>query len=135
LVASNLAQGEWNPAKIATVYKRRMQIEQGFRDVKSKHLGLGLNLLRSHCLHRIEILLLIAALAHYLLFLTGLQARKSNLERRYQSNSIRERRVLSLWRLGLESWRRCIEFGGSGDWERLEKALRDEVHHQAQSLE
>jgi hypothetical protein len=114
LVASNLAQGEWNPAKIATVYKRRMQIEQGFRDVKSKHLGLGLNLLRSHCLHRIEILLLIAALAHCLLFLTGL---------------------LSLWRLGLESWRRCIEFGGSGDWERLEKALRDEVHHQAQSLE
>jgi hypothetical protein len=103
--------------------------------VKSKHLGLGLNLLRSHCLHRIEILLLITALAHYLLFLTGLQARKSNLERRYQSNSLRERRMLSLWRLGLESWRRCIAFGGSGDWETLEKALRDEVRHQAQSLE
>jgi hypothetical protein len=45
--------------------------------VKSKHLGLGLNLHRSHCLHRIEILLLITALAHCLLFLTGLQARKS----------------------------------------------------------
>lgn len=132
LLASNLVQGEWNPAKIVAVYKRRMQIEEGFRDV---HLGLGLNLHRSHCLHRIEILLLIAALANYLLFLTGLQARKSNLERRYQSNSLRERRVLSLWRLGLEYWRRCTEFGGSGDWERLEKALRDEVHHQAQSLE
>ena len=103
--------------------------------MKSKHLGLGLNQHRSHCLHRIEILLLIAALAHYLLFLTGLQARKSNLERRYQSNSLRERRVLSLWRLGLEYWRKCIEFGGGGDWETLEKALRDEVHHQAQSLE
>ncbi|MBX9408492.1 transposase, partial [Pseudomonas baetica] len=135
LLASNLVQSEWNPAKIVAVYKRRMQIEEGFRDVKSEHLGLGLNLHRSHCLHRIEILLLVAALANYLLFLTGLQARQSNLERRYQSNSLRERRVLSLWRLGLEYWRRCIEFGGSGDWEKLEKALRDEVHHQAQSLE
>jgi hypothetical protein len=135
LLASNLVQSEWNPAKIVAVYKRRMQIEEGFRDVKSEHLGLGLNLHRSHCLHRIEILLLVAAFANYLLFLTGLQARQSNLERRYQSNSLRERRVLSLWRLGLEYWRRCIEFGGSGDWEKLEKALRDEVHHQAQSLE
>lgn len=41
----------------------------------------------------------------------------------------------SLWRLGLKYWRRCTEFGGSGDRETLEKALRDEVHHQAQSLE
>jgi len=40
--------------------------------------------------------LLIAALANYLLFLTGLQARESGLERRYQSNSIKDRRVLSL---------------------------------------
>lgn len=80
-----------------------------------------------------------ALLRHFVAEVTvwpiGLQARKSNLERRYQSNSLREGRVLSLWRLGLEYWRRCIEFGGSEDWETLEKALRDEVHHQAQSLE
>lgn len=134
LLASNLKQGEWNPAKIVAIYKRRMQIEEGFRDVKNEHLGLGLNLHRSHCPKRIEVLLLIAALANYLLFLTGLQARESGLERRYQSNSIKEKRVLSLWRLGLEYWRSCTGFGGRGHLEILERALRDEVSHQAQSL-
>ncbi len=65
----------------------------------------------------------------------SLKASESHLGRRYQSSDLRERRELSLWRLGLEYWRRCIEFGGSGDWETLEKTLRDEVHHQAHSLE
>ncbi|MDQ0737880.1 transposase [Pseudomonas sp. W4I3] len=134
LLASNLKQDEWNPAKVVAIYKRRMQIEEGFRDVKSEHLGLGLNLHRSHCPKRIEVLLLIAALANYLIFLTGLQARENQLERRYQSNSLKERRVLSLWRLGLEYWRSCTDFGGRKHLEILEHALRDEVHHQAQSL-
>ncbi|CRM99373.1 Transposase [Pseudomonas sp. 34 E 7] len=134
LLASNLRQDEWNPAKIVAIYKRRMQIEEGFRDVKSEHLGLGLNLHRSHCPKRIEVLLLIAALANYLLFLTGLQARERGLERRYQSNSIKEKRVLSLWRLGLEYWRSCTDFGGREHLEILERTLRDEVRHQAQSL-
>ncbi|AZE92316.1 Mobile element protein [Pseudomonas orientalis] len=134
LLASNLKQDEWNPAKVVAIYKRRMQIEEGFRDVKSEHFGLGLNLHRSHCPKRIEVLLLIAALANYLLFLTGLQARESGLERRYQSNSIKEKRVLSLWRLGLEYWRSCTDFGGRGHLEILERALHDEVLHQAQSL-
>ena len=134
LLASNLKQDEWNPAKIVAIYKRRMQIEEGFRDVKSEHLGLGLNLHRSHCPKRIEVLLLIAALANYLLFLTGLLALESGLERRYQSNSVKEKRVLSLWRLGLEYWRSCTDFGDRGHLEIVERALRDEVCHQAQSL-
>ncbi|QIB08194.1 hypothetical protein GZ982_26855 [Pseudomonas fluorescens] len=112
-----------------------MQIEEGFRDVKSEHLGLGLNLHRSHCPRRIEVLLLIATLANYLIFLTGLLARESKLEQRYQSNSLKDRRVLSLWRLGLEYWRCCTDFGGREHLEKLEQALRDEVHYQAQSLE
>jgi transposase len=135
LLASNLEQAQWNPAKIVAIYKRRMQIEEDFRDVKSEHLGLGLNLHRSHCPRRIEALLLIAALANYLIFLTGLQARESKLEQRYQSNSLKDRRVLSLWRLGLEYWRCCTDFGGREHLEKLEQALRDEMHYQAQSLE
>ncbi len=133
LLASNLEHGEWSPAKIVAIYKRRMQIEEGFRDVKSEHLGLNLH--RSHCPRRIEALLLIAALANYLIFLTGLQARESKLEQRYQSNSFKDRRVLSLWRLGLEYWRCCTDFGGREHLEKLEQTLRDEVHYQAQSLE
>jgi hypothetical protein len=71
LLASNLPAEQWTAAKVVAVYKRRMQIEEGFRDVKSEHLGFGLNLHRSRCAKRIEILLLIAALANYLVFLLG----------------------------------------------------------------
>ena len=104
-----------------------MQIEEGFRDVKSEHLGVGLNLHRSHCPKRIEVLLLIAALANYIIFLTGLQAREAGLEQRFQSNSLKDKRVLSLWRLGLEYWRNCTGFSRRGNLEKVEQGLRDEV--------
>lgn len=134
LLASNLPQIEWTPAKIVAIYKRRMQIEEGFRDVKREHLGLGLNLHRSHCPKRIEVLL-IAALASYLIFLAGLQARDNHLEQRYQSNILKEKRVLPLWRFGLEYGRSFTGFGDRKHLKTLEHALRDEVHHQTQSLE
>jgi aminopeptidase-like protein len=43
--------------------------------------------------------------------------------------------VLSLWCLGLEYCRSCTGLGDREHLEILEHALRDEVHHQAQSLE
>ncbi|TKD46932.1 IS4 family transposase, partial [Azotobacter chroococcum] len=94
----------------------------------------GLGLHRSRCPRRIEILLLIAVLANYALCLLGLQAREAGHERRFQSNSLKCKRVLSLWRLGLEYAR---GYGGDISRERLrelELALRREVHRQAQEL-
>jgi hypothetical protein len=88
--------------KSSPLYKRRMQIEEGFRDVKSDHLGFGLNPHRSRCAKRIEILLLIAAFVSYLVFLLGLKAWLSDYEQRFQSNSIERKRALSLVRLGVE---------------------------------
>lgn len=66
-------------------------------------LGVGVTRHRSHCPRRIEVLLLISALANYIICLTGLQAREAGHERRFQSNSLKRRRVLSLWRLGLDT--------------------------------
>jgi len=101
LLASNLPETQWNAAQVAAIYKRRMRIEEGFRDLKSHRLGFGLELHRSRCPRRIEILLLIAVLASYALCLLGLQAREAGHERRFQNNSInKDKHVLSLWRLG-----------------------------------
>jgi transposase len=134
LLASNLPEAQWNPSKIVAIYKQRMQIEEGFRDVKSEHFGVGVTRHRSHCPRRIEVLLLISALANYIICLTGLQAREAGHEHRFQSNSLKHRRVLSLWRLGLEYWR-CGRGSNSRETlERLERTLRDEVHQQAQVL-
>ncbi|SEJ47942.1 Transposase DDE domain-containing protein, partial [Azotobacter beijerinckii] len=120
--------------QVAAIYRRRMQVEEGFRDLKSHRLGFGLELHRSRCPRRIEILLLIAVLASYALCLLGLQAREAGHERRFQSNSVKDRHVLSLWRLGLEYAR---TYAGDISRERLrelELALRREVHRQAQEL-
>ncbi|TKD47213.1 IS4 family transposase [Azotobacter chroococcum] len=134
LLASNLPGAQWNAAQVVAIYKRRMQVEEDFRDLKSHRLGFGLELHRSRCPRRIEILLLIAVLANYALCLLGLQAREAGHERRFQSNSVKDRHVLSLWRLGLEYAR---TYAGDISRERLrelELALRREVHRQALEL-
>lgn len=134
LLASNLPESHWNAAQIVAIYKRRMQIEEGFRDVKSEKLGIGLGLHRSRCPKRIEVLLLIAALANYLICLLGLQARQQGHEQRFQSNSLKHKRVLSLWRLGLEYWRNYGQEIRRDVLEEMELCLRREVHQQAQGL-
>lgn len=135
LLASNLPAEQWTAAKVVAVYKRRMQIEEGFRDVKSEHLGFGLNLHRSRCAKRIEILLLIAALANYLVFLLGLKARLAGYEQRFQSNSLEHKRALSLWRLGVEYLYLYGQEEEPASLIEMELALRREVHQQAQDLE
>ena len=134
LLASNLPEERWNAAQVVAIYKRRMQIEEGFRDLKSHRLGIGLGLHRSRCPRRIEILLLIAVLANYALCLLGLQAREAGHERRFQSNSLKCKRVLSLWRLGLEYARTGVGAISRETLRNLELALRREVHRQAQEL-
>ncbi|GAB3383872.1 hypothetical protein GCM10027514_24160 [Azotobacter armeniacus] len=81
-------------------------------------------------------------LANYalcLLCLLGLQAREAREaghERRFQSNSVKDKHVLSLWRLGLGlEYARTYAGGISGERLRdLELALRREVYRQAQEL-
>lgn len=108
-----------------------MQIKEGFRDVKSEHLGFGLNLHRSRCAKRIKILLLIAALANYLVFLLGFKARLAGYEQRFQSNSIKRKR----WRLGVEYLHRYGQEEEPTSFIEIELALRREMHQQAKDLE
>ena len=74
--------------------------------MKSLRFGFAFDLHRTRCPRRIEILLLIAALACYALYLVDLQAKTTGNSYRFQSNSVRQKTVLSLWRIGLEYLRR-----------------------------
>jgi hypothetical protein len=120
LLACNLPQPQWMARKIVGIYRKRMQIEEGFRDMKSLRFGFAFDMHRTRCPRRIEILMLIAALACYALHLAGLQARTTGRSRHFQSNSIRHKPVLSLWRLGLEYFEMLhhrfvlLEIGGYG---------------------
>jgi len=77
-----------------------MQIEESFRDLKT---GLNFNESNARKQKRIEVLLLIATLAQYLLFLLGMTVKLLDKHRRYQANSVKDRNVLSYQFIGLRA--------------------------------
>ena len=87
-------------ADIVDVYKKRMQIEETFRDTKNARFGWALEFNGSKSPARQNVLLLLAALAFLVVFLVGLCAQDAGLARHYQANTVCHRRVLSLFALG-----------------------------------
>jgi hypothetical protein len=82
------------------IYKTRMQIEEGFRDIKSQRYGFGLGLHLSYKTQRIHNLILLSTLANWLIII-GTVAILRNKHRRYQANSIKNKSVLSVHFIGL----------------------------------
>jgi hypothetical protein len=99
LIATSLAS--CSAKKIIHIYQLRMQIEQGFRDIKNYRNGLCLRETRSTTEQRLGILLLIAALATFVICIYGHVCQYLKLQYQYQTNSIRNRNVLSWFFLGL----------------------------------
>ena len=97
ILATSLTCG---PAKVIAIYKRRMQIEETFRDAKSTRFGLSMGHARTRSEHRANVLLLLASFAHLVAVLLGLAAEAMHLQRRFQANTVTNRRVLSLAMLG-----------------------------------
>jgi len=88
--------------RITHIYKLRMQIEEGFRDVKSHRFGLDLTYHRTSSVMRLQILLLLASLAMVVLWLLGLATVVSGHHYQFQANSVRHKRVLSTVFIGLQ---------------------------------
>lgn len=107
LLATSLSPQEWTSRRVVQAYRKRMQIEETFRDMKNGRWGYGLEYARSRSAARLEILLLIVALAMLATWLTGLAAKGRGLSRRLQANTERKRTVLSIHFLG----RRMLEMG------------------------
>lgn len=82
------------PRKLVRLYRQRMQIEESFRDMKSQHFGEGLERSRSNGTGRFTVLVLIASLAAFLLWLLGTAADELGLEQRMRPGS-RKRRAYS----------------------------------------
>lgn len=103
LLASNLPLKSSYGKQIVAIYRQRMQIEEGFRDMKSAQFGLGFNQSGSIKQHRISVLLLLANLASLVLILIGVGVTVVNKQRQFQANSYRDKRVLSFHSLGLRA--------------------------------
>ena len=102
LLATSLSKTNNISKKVVKIYATRMQIEESFRDLKT---GLKMNDCGSRNSPRLQVLLLIALVAQYLLFLLGLAVKETGKHRRYQANSIKSRNVLSNQFIGLRAYK------------------------------
>jgi hypothetical protein len=97
LLATSLAS---DADHVIAVYAFRMQIEQSLRDDKTSAWGWGLGQIRTRSCQRVDVQLLLIALATTVALLAGIAAEQAHLARHYQANTERRRRVLSLVALG-----------------------------------
>ena len=88
-----------NAKTVTRIYASRMQIEESFRDLKNHRHGWALEDVRCKTAKRIEVLLMIAALANVAMQLIGLAAERQGLQWHYQVNTLRRRRVFSFFAL------------------------------------
>jgi hypothetical protein len=97
LLVSSLAE---SPEKIISLYAKRMQIEETFRDAKNHRYGWSLRHVRCGSPERLQVLLLLASIAMAAVSLLGAAATAAGRHRRYQANTVRSR-VLSDFVLGV----------------------------------
>jgi len=102
VLATSLQDGKKIAKRVIKLYKLRMRIEEGFRDIKNSRLGFGFEESQSYKPERLEILLLIAMLAIFAVFILGKAGEQRELQYSYQANTTRNRAVLSLFFLGCQ---------------------------------
>jgi hypothetical protein len=100
ILVSSLPESYNIAKKVVKIYARRMQIEEGFRDLKSTKYGFGFEHVNTNHIYRLNVFFLIAMLASFLAWVIGWLAEKAALHFQYQANSIRSMRILSLFYLG-----------------------------------
>lgn len=102
LLATSLPDSSKLAKQVVKLYRLRMQVEEGFRDIKSHRFGLGLNYHRTGSVVRLQMLLLIAHLACFVLWLLGWATTLKQQHYQFQANTVRDKRVLSVIFIGLQ---------------------------------
>lgn len=102
LATSLVANTARDAKKIVKIYQTRMQIEESFRDLKT---GLNFNDSNTRTRDYLSVLLLLAMLAQYILFLLGMAVKLSKQHLRYQANSLKVAAVLSYQFIGLRAFK------------------------------
>lgn len=87
---------------VVNIYRQRMRIEENFRDTKCHRYGLGLNNSLTKIPERMAILLLIATIATFAAWLSGINAKINGIASDFQAHSAKFTRSLSMVYLGRE---------------------------------
>lgn len=101
--------------QLVTLYARRMQIELSFRDLKSHRYGQGFEDSLTRCGSRIEILLLVNALAAFASWLAGMACEASGIAH-WLSPVRSKRKLYSTLRIGREALVRQWPMERTSQW-------------------
>ncbi len=120
VLAVSPALADLSAEEVVRDYARRMQIEESFRDLKDPRQGAALRHALTRKAPRMEILILLHALASVLAWWRGLLARQQHQDQRLLAHGQAIRRAatratLSLWRIGWELLRRGWPPDDTGD--------------------
>lgn len=126
LLATNIPK-KYNTTQVLNAYKKRMQIEESFRDIKSIRYGLGGRQVETRCIYRWGIIILLAAIAQISLWIIGVIGHSQGFQKEFQSNTVKDKKVFSYFYLG----QLIVEFNKLNelifDYEDLPKLIETEL--------
>jgi Transposase DDE domain len=99
ILATNLPK-EYDSVKVLNAYKKRMQIEESFRDLKNKRYGLNCRNIQTRCVYRWGICMMLAAIVQIMLWIIGVIGHSQGFQRKFQSNTVKHKKVFSYFYLG-----------------------------------
>lgn len=99
ILATNLPSS-YNATQIVNYYKKRMQIEESFRDIKSPQYGLSARFARTKCIHRWGVKMLLAAIVQIVSWIIGIIGHSLNYQKKFQANTVKDKKVFSYFFLG-----------------------------------
>lgn len=99
ILATNLPS-EYNTIQVINFYKKRMQIEESFRDIKSHRFGLSGRYIRTSCIKRWGVKMLLAAIVQIVLWIIGIIGHSQNFQKVFQANTVKNKKVFSYFYLG-----------------------------------
>jgi len=118
--------------QLVKLYARRMQIEQSFRDLKSHHYGSAFEDSLTRRGTRLDILLLVHALANFASWLAGLACEATGMDG-WLSPTKTRRKLYSTMRIGREALIRSWPIGRIGEWLDRLRTLPPDVLAQTQA--
>lgn len=110
LIVSSLSSQKISASGMMCLYKKRMQIEESFRDLKNARNGFSLRQCRRYCTERLNIALLIAALALFVLWILGTAAKQKKWHYSFQANTEKRWNVLSTFTIGWQVLQQGLRF-------------------------
>ncbi|HAT4448196.1 TPA: transposase, partial [Legionella pneumophila subsp. pneumophila] len=113
---------------LVSYYKKRMQIEQNFKDIKNEQLGMGLRRNQSSGKTRVNMLFFLAVLLIMIAWWFGLMIESLNKHRSYQANTIKNKRVRSFIHLARMTYRHEPELLNWDLFQNIMSDLKQQYH-------